>query len=47
MLSIYQADIIIYVTDLAGYIDREFGSGLPVSEGWTPRSLVPFWSQFL
>jgi hypothetical protein len=25
VLSIYQADIIIYGTDLAAYIDREFG----------------------
>lgn len=47
VLSIHQADIIIFGTDLADYIDREFGQGLPISEHWTPPPMVPFWSEFL
>jgi hypothetical protein len=48
VLSIYQTDIIIYGTDLADYIDREFADpGRPVSPGWTPPPMVAFWSDFL
>ena len=37
VLSIYQTDIIIYGTDLADYIDREFGSAERlISADWTP-----------
>lgn len=46
VLSIYQADIIVYGTDLAGYIDCEF-TGWFISADWTPPPLVPFWSEFL
>lgn len=49
VLSIYQADIIIYGTDLATYIDREFGSieDIPGALIPTRLSTVPFWSEFL
>ena len=47
-LSICQTDIIIYGTDLADYIDREFADpGRPISPGWTPPPMVAFWSDFL
>lgn len=46
VLSICQSDI-IYGTDLADYIDREFVPGPPVSEDRTPPRMVPFWSEFL
>ena len=36
-LSIYQTDIIVYGTDLADYIDNEFGgSGWAISPEWRP-----------
>lgn len=48
VLSIYQTDIVIYGTDLADYIDREFSAAAsPISDDWTPPPLVPFWSDFL
>jgi hypothetical protein len=48
VLSIWQTDIIIYGTDLADYIDREFSApDRPISTDWTPPPLVPFWSEFL
>jgi hypothetical protein len=48
VLSIYQTDIVVYGTDLADYIDREFGiSGRSISPDWTPPPMVPFWSEFL
>ena len=46
MLSIYQTDIIVYGTDLADYIDQEFGRYF-ISADWTPPPMVPFWSEFL
>ena len=48
VLSMYQTDIIVYGTDLANYIDHEFvRSGWSISAGWTPPTMVPFWSEFL
>jgi hypothetical protein len=48
VLSMYQTDIVIYGTDLAGYIDNEFGgSGWSISPEWTPPPMVAFWSEFL
>jgi len=48
VLSIYQTDIIIYGTDLAEYIDHEFTTpDRPISPGWIPPPMVPFWSEFL
>lgn len=48
VLSIYQTDIIVYGTDLAGYIDNEFSdSGWFISPDWIPPPMVPFWSEFL
>jgi hypothetical protein len=46
VLSIYQTDIIVYGTDLADYINQEFG-GWSISADWTPPPMVPFWSDFL
>ena len=46
VLSIYQTDIIIYGTDLADYIDQEFGPR-PIRSDWTPPPMVAFWSDFL
>ena len=46
VLSIYQTDIIIYGTDLADYINHEFGRWF-ISADWTPPPMVPFWSDFL
>lgn len=48
VLSMHQADIIYYGTDLADYIHQEFGgSGLDIDANWTPSTLVPFWQDFL
>jgi hypothetical protein len=48
VLSIYQTDIIIYGTNLADYIDHEFGSAERlISADSTPPPMVPFWSEFL
>jgi hypothetical protein len=48
VLSMYQTDIIVYGTDLADYIDREFTDpGRPVNPDWTPPPMVPFWSDFI
>jgi hypothetical protein len=48
VLSIWQTDIIVYGTDLAGYIDHEFtGPGSSISLDWTPPPMVPFWGEFL
>ena len=48
VLSIYQTDIIVYGTDLADYIDREFADpARPVSPDWTPPPMAPFWSDFI
>ncbi|WP_149262750.1 hypothetical protein [Actinomadura sp. K4S16] len=46
VLSVHQTDIIFYGTDLADYIDQEFGSW-NISEDWEPPPLVPFWSDFV
>jgi hypothetical protein len=46
VLSIYQADIIIYGTDLADYINCEFSRWF-ISADWTPPPMVQFWSDFL
>ena len=46
VLSIYQTDIIVYGTDLADYINQEFGQRF-ISADWTPPLMVPFWSDFL
>jgi hypothetical protein len=46
VLSMYQTDIIIYGTDLADYINQEFGRWC-ISADWTPPPMVPFWSDFL
>ena len=46
VLSIYQTDIIVYGTDLADYIDCEFGR-LSISADWSPPPMVAFWSDFL
>jgi hypothetical protein len=46
VLSIYQTNIIVYGTDLADYINHEFGR-YAISADWTPPPLVPFWSEFL
>jgi hypothetical protein len=46
VLSIYQTDIIVYGTDLADYINQEFGR-YAISADWTPPPMVPFWSEFL
>ena len=46
VLSIYQTDIIVYGTDLADYINQEFGRHF-ISADWTPPPTVPFWSEFL
>ncbi len=45
VLSIYQTDIIVYGTDLADYINCEFGRRF-ISPDWTPPPMVPFWSDF-
>jgi hypothetical protein len=48
VLSIYQTDIILYGTDLAEYIDREFTDpDRPISGDWTLPAMVPFWSDFI
>jgi hypothetical protein len=48
VLSIYQTDIIIYGTDLAAYIDREFGgTGYPVDVSRISSTLVPFWGDLV
>jgi hypothetical protein len=48
VLSMYQTDIIVYGTDLANYIDHEFvRPGWSISVGWTPPTMVPFWSELL
>lgn len=46
VLSIYQTDIIVYGTDIADYIDCEFGRRL-ISDDWSPPWMVPFWPDFL
>jgi hypothetical protein len=46
VLSMYQTDIIIYGTDLADYINQEFGRWF-ISADWTSPPMVPFWSDFL
>jgi hypothetical protein len=48
VLSIHQTDIIIYGTDLADYVDKEFsGFATPLDEDWSRPPMVPFWSDFL
>jgi hypothetical protein len=49
VLSIYQADIIIYGTDLATYIGRESGGIEDIPGAPIPARLstVPFWSEVL
>jgi hypothetical protein len=48
VLSIRQTDIIIYGTDLATYINREFTDpGTLISADWSRPPMVPFWSEFL
>jgi hypothetical protein len=46
VLSMYQTDIIVYGTDLADYINQEFGRW-STRPGWTPPPMAPFWSDFL
>ena len=46
VLSIHQTDIIVYGTDLADYINQEFGQR-SISPDWAPPPMVPFWSEFL
>jgi hypothetical protein len=43
VLSMWQTDIIYYGTNLADYIDREFGSRDVSEEPWNPRASVGFW----
>jgi len=45
VLSIHQTDIIVYGTDLADYINQEFGRR-SIGADWAPP-MVPFWSDFL
>jgi hypothetical protein len=48
VLSMYQADIIIYGTDLADYIDREFTDpDRLISPDWTPPAIAAFWRDFI
>jgi len=48
VLSIWQTDIIVYGTDLADYVDHEFGgSEWLISPDWAPPPMVSFWSEFL
>jgi hypothetical protein len=48
VLSIYQTDIIIYGTDLAAHIDREFGGTRPSADvNRIPSRLVSFWGDFV
>ena len=48
VLSMYQTDIIVYGTDLADYIAREFEvSARSAGADRTPPAMVPFWSEFL
>ena len=48
VLSIVQADIIVYGTDLAEYINREFTDpDRSICPDWGPPPMVPFWSEFL
>jgi hypothetical protein len=46
VLSIHQTDIIVYGTDLADYINQEFGL-YHIATDWAPPPMVPFWSDFL
>ncbi|GAA1962486.1 hypothetical protein [Amycolatopsis minnesotensis] len=46
VLSIHQTDIIFYGTDLADYVEREFGQGPRDYDTWNPEATVPFWSEF-
>jgi hypothetical protein len=43
VLSIWQTDIIYYGSDLADYIDREFGRGGAGDDLWEPKASVGFW----
>jgi len=44
----WQADIIVYGTDLANYVDIEVGgSEWLISPDWAPPPMVSFWSEFL
>jgi hypothetical protein len=43
----YQTDIIVYGTDLADYIDREFTDPDRPVPDWIPPPMVPFWSDFI
>lgn len=50
VLSMWQTDVTIYGTDIADYVDQEFGTGpgdSPVEPGKMPGNLVPFWSDFI
>jgi hypothetical protein len=43
-----QTDIIYYGTDLADYIQQEFGrAGYDIDPHWAPPTAVPFWRDFL
>jgi hypothetical protein len=46
----WQTDTLIYATDIADYVDREFGSApsdSAVDPGKISRDLVPCWSAFI
>ena len=46
----WQTDIVIIATDIADYVDREFGSDSSdsaVDPSKISRDLVPFWSDFI
>jgi len=50
VLSMYQADIIYYGTDLADYIEQEFELPERLHRSdprWDPQATVPFWREFL
>jgi hypothetical protein len=44
VLSMHQTDIIVYGSDLADYLDREFRTGCTTE---SPAVTVPFWRDFL
>ena len=47
IFSVYQADIVVYGTNLAEYLDHEFGAD-PLDFQWAgePRT-IPFWSEMV
>jgi hypothetical protein len=45
VLSVVQTGVIVYGSDLADYLVREFGSGAPETAG--PATPVPFWTDLI